>query len=400
MRSTVPTDETTRLPSRLWRFGILVFLLSRLLVLLGLGIVAVARTQEDARNGLPRLSTLHHIREALVSWDGFWYLEIASSGYPSHIPENVTYFMLEARAAFFPGFPMIVRMVDVILPWGHPESALIVNFFLGATAVLAVGALAYRLHGEQVATLSMTIFSMFPGSFALSMAYSESLMITFSALALLFLIDNRWLLAGLAGAVATMTRPNALALGLACLIAAWTQRHNIRSAFGALFSAVCTGAGFIIAQLFIAGTAKEAGAWFRVQREAWSEGFSFGIDTVRLIGEWIVSPLGSPTRALTVGSTLFIAAGLWAIARSRLHPIVSAYSIGIVSLTLLASTTTPRPRFALTAVGLFIAISVTWLNARSLSPERRRSLELVASGISGALLVTVTAIYGLLGAIP
>jgi len=129
--------------------------LSRILVLLGLGVVAVARTQEDARNGLPRLSTLRHIRETLVSWDGFWYLEIASSGYPSNIPANVTYFMLEARAAFFPGFPMIIRIADAVLPWGQPEAALIANIVLGATAVLAVGALAYRLCGERAATLSM-----------------------------------------------------------------------------------------------------------------------------------------------------------------------------------------------------------------------------------------------------
>lgn len=396
----MPNSATTSIPFRVWKFGIAVYVLSRILVLLGLGVVAVARTQEDARNGLPRLSTLHHIRETLVSWDGFWYLEIASSGYPSNIPANVTYFMLEARAAFFPGFPMVIRMADAVLPWGQPEAALIANIVLGATAVLAVGALAYRLHGERAATLSMAIFSMFPGSFALSMAYSEALMITFSSLALLLLVDERWLLAGLAGAIATMTRPNALAIGLACLAAAWVHRQRIRAVIGAGFSAVCTGAGFVVSQLVIAGTAQEAGAWFRVQREAWSEGFSFGVDTVRLIGEWIATPLGSPTRALTVGSILFIAVGLWALARSRLHPIVASFSIGIVSLTLLASTTTPRPRFTLTAVGLFIAISVTWINTRSLSPERRRSLELAASGISGALLVTVTAIYGLLGAIP
>ena len=308
--------------------------------------------------------------------------------------------MLEARAAFFPGFPMVIRMADAVLPWGQPEAALIANIVLGATAVLAVGALAYRLYGERAATLSMAMFSMFPGSFALSMAYSEALMITFSALALLLLVDERWLLAGLAGAIATMTRPNALAIGLACLAAAWVHRQRIRAVIGAGCSALCTGAGFVVSQLVIAGTAQEAGAWFRVQREAWSEGFSFGVDTVRLIGEWIATPLGSPTRALTVGSTLFIVVGLWALARSRLHPIVASFSIGIVSLTLLASTTTPRPRFTLTAVGLFIAISVTWINARSLAPERRRSLELAASGISGAMLVTVTAIYGLLGAIP
>lgn len=71
--------------------------------------------------------------------------------------------MLEARAAFFPGFPMIIRMADAVLPWGQPEAALIANIVLGATAVLAVGALAYRLHERGRQPSQWQSFRCFPG---------------------------------------------------------------------------------------------------------------------------------------------------------------------------------------------------------------------------------------------
>ncbi len=366
----------------------------------GLGIVAVARTQEDARNGLPRLSTLHHIRETLVSWDGYWYLELAKNGYPSVVPPDVTYFMVEARAAFFPIFPLIVRWTDAALPGGLADAALIANFILGAAAVLAIGALTHRLYGEHIAIVAMVVFAMFPGSFVLSMAYSEAIMITCSALALRWLINERWLLAGIAGAIATATRPNALALVLACLAAVWMHRSQRRNLAGAALAGALTAAGFLATQLFISQTAHEGGVWFRIQREAWSEGLSFGIDTLRLVGEWVSSPLGSPTRALTAASTVIIVVGLWSMRKARLHPIVSWYTIGVVGLMVSASTTTPRPRFLLTAFGLLIAISAYWTQRSPRSRDASRVIELVVAGCCGAALVTVTAIYGLLGAIP
>ena len=46
--------------------------------------------------------------------DGLWYLELVRSGYPSTIPPDVTYHVNEARAAFFPLFPLLARWADLV----------------------------------------------------------------------------------------------------------------------------------------------------------------------------------------------------------------------------------------------------------------------------------------------
>ncbi len=67
------------------------------------------------------------ITGVLTQWDGLWYLEIVRSGYPRSIPPDITYFQLEARAAFFPLYPLLVRAFDRILPGGDTLAALAVN---------------------------------------------------------------------------------------------------------------------------------------------------------------------------------------------------------------------------------------------------------------------------------
>ena len=73
---------------------------------------------------------------------------------------------------------------------------------------------------HEVAARAMVLFAVFPGSFVLSFAYSEATLIVFAAACLIFLVDERWLLAGVMGALATATRPNGLAVVAACVVAA------------------------------------------------------------------------------------------------------------------------------------------------------------------------------------
>ena len=75
-----------------------------------------------------------------------------------------------------------------------PRSA--VNFVLAVVAVVLVGVLARRLFDTDVAERAMVLFAVFPGSFVLSYAYAEALLIVLAALCLWFLLDERWLLAG------------------------------------------------------------------------------------------------------------------------------------------------------------------------------------------------------------
>ncbi len=174
--------------------------------------VRAAQLAVDARaDGEPEPSAGSVISQVLTSWDGRWYLEIVRGGYPSNVPANITYEQLEARAAFFPLYPWTARLLDVVLPGGDTFAALFLNFVLGAVSVVLVGILARRLYGVGVAARAMTLYAIFPGSVVLSFAYSEALLIVLAAACLILLLDERWLLAGLAAALATATRPNGVA---------------------------------------------------------------------------------------------------------------------------------------------------------------------------------------------
>src|SRR5438128_829027 len=68
----------------------------------------------------------------------------------------------------------------------------------------------------------VALFCFFPGAMVLSLAYSEALMLALAIGCLLALLKERWVTAGVLGAFATATRPNAVALVAACAWAAGT----------------------------------------------------------------------------------------------------------------------------------------------------------------------------------
>ena len=164
-------------------------------------------------------SMVRLVRDVFTSWDGEWYLRIARTGYPHHVAANVTYDMPDARAAFFPVFPTLVRGLDRVLPGGPSDAALTLNFLLGAAAVYLVGLLAREIFDVGTAERAMLLMALFPGSFVLSFAYTEALLIVLAALTLLLLQRKQWVAAGVIAAVASATRPNVVALCVACAVA-------------------------------------------------------------------------------------------------------------------------------------------------------------------------------------
>ena len=332
--------------------------------------------------------------DVFTSWDGLWYLRIVRFGYPSFVPQNITYDDTEARLAFFPAFPHLVRIVDAVLPGGDTLAALILNLVLGAGFIVLVGLLARSWFGVSVAKRAMILCALFPGSFVLSFAYSEALLLFLAAACLYLLQKEHWLLAGIVALLATATRPNGIAVIAACAVAAffaWRQTKSLKPFIAPLLSPI----GFIGYQLWINNHANESQVWFRVQGEAWKEGASFGLTAIRRTLEAFTQPLTSPTDLITAASfvlTLFL---LWLV--SKRHPIplpALAYSVVVIALMLLPATVTARPRFLFTAFPLFIAAAV-WLD----HPKRKEWWPyLVGLFMSG--LTALTALYGVYGAIP
>ena len=388
-----PGQPEPRSWNRALAIGISAFVVSRLCMLAGAGVRASQVTVDANIDLEPRPGTpLGLVAGVFTQWDGLWYLEIVRSGYPRSIPPDITYFQAEARAAFFPLYPTLVRVVDRLAPGGDTIAALGVNFLLSLAAVVLVGVLARRLYDTDVAERAMVLFAVFPGSVVLSYAYAEALLIVLAGLCLWFLLDERWLLAGVTAALATATRPNGLALVAACAVAAFLAIRARRD-WSSLVAPLLAPIGFVSFQVFLAAHTGESWPWFRVQSEAWREGTSFGATAISNTLSFFTHPLASPTDALTAASLAALLLGLWCLWRKHLPWPMVAYIAVVIGLMLLPATVTARPRFLFTAFPLFISAAAWW-------PRRDRAIWDLMLVACGAGLVALTTLYGVFGAIP
>ncbi len=398
---------------RILRRAAVVFVVSRILVLLGASIVAAelrhdvnkvdeqrapATTPDpDYRDKAIPASGLSLAVDVMMSWDGLWYQRIVEHGYPRVVRPHITYDTPDARAAFFPAYPMLVRGVDAVLPGGDVSACLATNLALGALAVYLAGLLARRLYGERVADRTMILMSLFPGAFVFSFAYTEALLLVVAAACLLALLQRRWWIAGLFAAIGTATRPNGLALVAACAVAAFVEiRH--RWQWRPLVAVALAPLGFVGFQLWLGRHTGEAAVWFRVQTQAWGEGASFGYTAIERSVKAVLHPWSSGTNTVTVATVVAMVLLLWALRRHPLPAPVVAYVVVVLALMLLPATVTARPRFLFTAFPLLIS-AAAWLEHRVETRPGSEAWTLTVSACAAGL-VWLVALFGVFGVIP
>lgn len=399
---------TVRREQLLWkqyvrRAGV-AYLISRLCVMAGAAVVAAQRVVDDRIDGIPRpTNAISKITDVLTSWDGKWYFALIRDSYPSRVPPNVTWDDYQARTAFFPIYPDLVRGFDTILPGGDVLAGIMLNFIFGAVAVYLVGLLARELFDDKVAYRAMLLMAFFPGSFVLSFTYSEATLLVLAAGCLLCLQRRYWFAAGVLASIGAATRPNGIALIAACGVAALLAIREKRE-WRSLIAPLLAPLGFIGFHLFLWNRTGEQTVWFRTQGEAWDEGTSFGLTAIRNTVEAFTRPLSSPTDIVTAVSfvtTLVLVYTAW---KKRLPWPTVTYVAVVLILMLAPSTVTARPRFLYTAFPLLIS-AAAWI--RDFEVRRRSEPESAAHelwpailALSAAGLVTVTGLYGVYGAIP
>ncbi len=145
-----------------------------------------------------------HVGDVLAAplgrWDSVWYLAIAGGGYGDG-----------AREAFFPLYPLVVRIA------GLPFGSALIGGALASTALLGAAlVLLHRLvaldHDRAVARNAVLVTALFPMSFFFSAVYSESLFLALSVGAIYAARLDRWALAGVLGALAAATRSAGIVL--------------------------------------------------------------------------------------------------------------------------------------------------------------------------------------------
>ena len=297
-----------------------------------------------------RLAPERSLGQYASSWDGGWYLAVASGGYPATVPEAA-----DSTLAFFPVYPLVVRAVDGLPGTTPVGAALLVGGIAALGATVVVWLLGRALLGADVADRAAALLAFFPGSFVLSMVYAEGVLLLLAAGCLLALVRRRWLLAGILAALGTASRPNAVALVASC---AWAAVVAIRSrgSWRPLVAPALAPLGIVGFFAYLWARTGEATAWFQAQRAGWQE---------RIVPLAIVDDLRQLARdpfvdmnntVVIVGAALALA-GVALLLRSGLPGEVVVVALVVLGLAFVSETLGPRPRFVLTAFPVFYAVA-------------------------------------------
>jgi len=162
-------------------------------------------------------------------WDGQWYRIIATQGYPLPLPIDAAGAVQQNAWAFFPGFPYTVKAVMAITSLPFSPAAVLLNAVLGGCAVVVLLRLLQRVAGRRAGLGAVVLFCALPSAPVLQIAYSESLALLLLALALLWLVERRYLMSAVTVVLLAFTRPVVAPFAvvvLVHLIVRWRARHT------------------------------------------------------------------------------------------------------------------------------------------------------------------------------
>lgn len=157
-------------------------------------------------------------------FDGNWYAQISTSGYWFAGADT------QSAVAFFPAYPSVL--------WGLHSVTTVSVKLLGSLVTIACGLGAllaifkwFRDHvTDRVARVALVTLLVYPYVFYLFGAvYGDALFLLAAVGAFLLLERDHTILAGLAGAVATATRPVGIALVIGLVAVALWRRHVIEA---------------------------------------------------------------------------------------------------------------------------------------------------------------------------
>lgn len=131
-------------------------------------------------------------------WDSAHYLFLAHFGYQRFGPDRLW-------IVYFPLFPWLIRLVRYLVS-DYFLSGILVSTVCSITAALLFFRLARLDHSAKTARMAVWFLFIFPASYFLHIAYTESLFLTLLFGSFLAARTNRWIIAGVLGALASMAR--------------------------------------------------------------------------------------------------------------------------------------------------------------------------------------------------
>jgi hypothetical protein len=168
----------------------------------------------------PRPFPRNLLLDGWFRWDAEHYANIAQHGYQL-VPNSV-----QQPTNFWPGYPLLVRIVQVFVGDTFIAGLLVSNLALLGACVL-LHRWVCRRYDRGVATRTVTLLVCSPFAFYFSAMYTESVFLLAAVGALYFAQRERWLLASCAAAMAGATRLVGVVVFLAVVLS-YAERHRWR----------------------------------------------------------------------------------------------------------------------------------------------------------------------------
>jgi hypothetical protein len=284
-------------------------------------------------------------------WDSLNYQSLAQFGYSAageHKPLLV----------FYPLYPWTVRLFAIVF-----RDYLVSAFVVSTLASLVVAIVLLRLveldYSKELAQRAVWFLFIFPTSYFLHIGYTESLFLMLALSSVLAARKQRWLLAGLLGALTCMTRANGIVLlPMLAVEAAHQYRLTRRFDWQSLWivAVACGFGGYLLLNQHVAG---DPFAFTSLMRQFFSKSLSSpitGIDNA------IGSLFRGPAESVMIGTqeVTFIVLGLVCTIVSwlKLRPAYSVWMTGNWLMFVSVSFVLSVPRYTLTMFPIYILLAM------------------------------------------
>ncbi len=311
--------------------------------------------------------SLDHILYQFTKWDAHHYINIADHWYVSEDAYNLSPELFAEKEyvfiAFYPLYPIIVRLFSFICPNITLSAHIVSNIFIMLSIAAMYKLVKIDYSRKTAITVSlMLVFS--PYGFFFSLAFTESLFLFLTLMFFIMLRKEKYVYAGIFGLLSALTKNFGLLLiipyGVRIIELACKKHYSLLQILKKLLPGAMILAGFGI---YLCINKAVSGEWFKFmtyQNEHWNQRISCPWENVVNHMMWFLGESDVMANKWfiwfgDISSVCFAMGVCWA-GRKKIPFMYSIYSLAYIFLTLTVSWLLSGPRYLLVNFPTYIVL--------------------------------------------